>query len=93
VVNQPEGPATILQNVLNNVKQVIVGKDRQIRDILRVLDGWGTRTDRRRAWYWQNSACARDREIGDGRFSSSAVHAGPATIGHPWFLYFSSRHA
>lgn len=34
MVNQPEGPATILQNVLNNVKQVIVGKDRQIRDIL-----------------------------------------------------------
>lgn len=34
MVNQSEGPATILQNVLNNVKQVIVGKDRQIRDIL-----------------------------------------------------------
>jgi MoxR-like ATPase len=34
VVNQSEGPATILQNVMNNVKQVIVGKDRQIRDIL-----------------------------------------------------------
>lgn len=34
MVNQPDVPATILQNVLNNVKQVIVGKDRQIRDIL-----------------------------------------------------------
>jgi MoxR-like ATPase len=29
-----EGAAAILQNVVNNVKKVIVGKDRQIRDVL-----------------------------------------------------------
>lgn len=34
MTNQSEGPASIIQNVIANVKQVIVGKDRQIRDIL-----------------------------------------------------------
>ncbi len=34
MANHSEGPATIVQNVIANVKQVIVGKDRQIRDLM-----------------------------------------------------------